>query len=74
MATEAVYALCPAPVLGSAEASRTRRVRSPKPPAEADTAAPEVAAEPAVDPAMDAAIMGGLDAILKNHMNQAKQP
>jgi hypothetical protein len=29
---------------------------------------------PAVDPAMDAAIMGGLDAILKKHMDQVKQP
>jgi hypothetical protein len=40
-------------------------------PADTETPAPEVAAEPAVDPAMDAAIMGGLDAILKQHLNRA---
>jgi hypothetical protein len=34
----------------------------------------EDAAEPEVDPAMDAAIMGGLDAILKKHLDEAKQP
>ena len=72
--TEIEYNLCPAPTPGSAEAGRTRRVRSPKAPVETEPPTPEVAAEPAVDPAMDAAIMGGLDAILKNHMSQASQP
>jgi len=69
--TEPVYQMCPAPTPGSAEAVRTRRVRNPKAPADTETAAPKVAAEPAVDPAMDAAIMGGLDAILKQHLNRA---
>jgi hypothetical protein len=71
---EVVYEMCPAPTPGSAEAGRTRRVRNPKAPAEAEPAAPEGAVAPAVDPAMDAAIMGGLDAILKKHMDQVKQP
>jgi hypothetical protein len=65
---EFVYEMCPAPTPGSVEAGRTRRVRTSKP-VEAEPAAP--AAEPAVDPAMDAAIMGGLDAILKQHLGQA---
>jgi hypothetical protein len=69
--TEPVYQMCPAPTPGSAEASRTRRIRNPKAPVEREPAAPEDAAEPAVDPAMDAAIMGGLDAILKQHLGQA---
>ena len=69
--TEPVYQMCPAPTPGSAEASRTRRVRNPKAPVETETPAQEVATEPAVDPAMDAAIMGGLDNVLKQFMTQA---
>jgi hypothetical protein len=69
--TEIVYDLCPAPTLGSPEAGRTRRVRSPKPPVEAETAAPAGAAEPEIDAAKDAAIMGGLDAIIKQHLSQS---
>ncbi len=68
VATEPVYELCPAPAPGSAEASRTRRVRSPKAPVEAETAAPGAAAEPAVDPAMDAAIWSGFQDVLDNAM------
>jgi len=69
--TEPVYQMCPAPTPGSAEAGRTRRVRNPKPPEETETPAPNVAAEPAVDPAMDAAIMGGLDNVLKQFVTEA---
>jgi len=69
--TEPVYQMCPAPTPGSAEASRTRRVRNPKAPVEPETPAPNVAAQPAVDPAMDAAIMGGLDNVIKQFMTQA---
>jgi len=73
---DVVYDLCPAPTPGSAEATRTRRARSTKPAepgtAEPGTAAPGRDAEPEVDPAMDAAIMGGLDAILKKHLDGVK--